>query len=507
MISRSVRGSSLTTVVVEAGGLVVVVADVVVVGTVVVSTLGAGVGVGPAVVAVVDVQAPMSRPKVRSGAKRCTRESFRRGDGTATRRGRGMSPERYLRGVQPYDSPQEAAFRAEARAWLEANASLNVEPPVLISSIIAEWSPEEEERQLAAARAWQATKFDAGWAGIHWPEKYGGRGETIMEAVIFAQEESRFDVPQDALEVGVGWCGLAVLAHAAEELSARVLPPLLRGDEVWCQLFSEPAAGSDLAGLVTRADRDGEDWVLTGQKVWTTLAHHADWGLCIARHDPDLPKHLGLTAFLVDMHQDGIEARPMRQMTDSANFNEVFLDGARVPDTRRVGEVGEGWRVATTTFMYERYSPSFSNTGVLDALRAVVVESGRAGDPEIRDRFSDIYVRAQALRYTVMRLLTAVAEGRSPGPEGSTMKLAGTMLLEDIYALGLDLQGPFGSLAGGDAPRRGDWHAGFLGVPGLRIGGGTDAIQRNIIGERVLGLPPDVRVDKDVPFREVPRSG
>jgi acyl-CoA dehydrogenase len=408
--------------------------------------------------------------------------------------------------VRPYDSPEEAAFRAEARSWLEANAERHAEARVLLSSIIAEWSPAEEEEELERARAWQRKKFDAGWAGVDWPAAHGGRGGTAMEALIFSEEEAHFDVPADALVVGIGWCGKAILEHADGVLAGRMLPPLLRGDEVWCQLFSEPSAGSDLAGLGTRATRDGDEWILHGQKSWTTLAHLADWGLLISRHDPDLPKHQGLTAFLLDMKGEGIEARSLRQMTDSANFNEVFFDGARVPDSQRVGDVGSGWAVVLSAFTHERFSSSFANTGVISALRALVEQSGRGDEPEIRDRFADVYIRAQTLRYTNLRLLTAVSHGKNPGPEGSTMKLAGSILLSDIYELGLDLLGAYGGLGGRDAPAGGEWHAGFLGIPGLRIGGGTDQIQRNIIGERVLGLPPDIRVDKGIAFSEVPRS-
>ena len=406
--------------------------------------------------------------------------------------------------MQPYDSPEEAAFRAEARAWLKVHAEPYDEPPVTASAIVAEWTPEEEEQRLGAARRWQRTKYEDGWAGISWPREYGGRGGTLIQQLIFSQEEARFDVPHDALVVGLGWCGPAVLQHGTEALKRQMLPPLLRGDEVWCQLFSEPAAGSDSGAMETRALRDGDEWVITGQKVWTTFAHRSDWGLCVARHDPDLPKHRGLTAFIVDMEDPGVECRPLRQMTNSANFNEVFLEGVRVPDERRVGEVGDGWRVVITTFMYERYGGSFSGGGIVESLRALLIESGRAGDPEMRDRFAGLYARAQALRYNSLRLLTAVSRGRLPGPEGSIMKLAGTLLLSDIYEFALDLLGPQALLVGAATPWDGEWQDAFLGAPGLRIGGGTDQIQRNIIGERVLGLPPDIRVDKDVPFSRVP---
>ena len=408
--------------------------------------------------------------------------------------------------MQPYDSPEEKAFRDEVTAWLEANAARYVQPPIAPSAIVAEWTEEEEEARLEEAKDWQRTKYDAGWAGITWPTEYGGRGGTPIQAVIFGQEESDFDVPKDALVVGLGWCGPAVMLLGTEEQRQRFLPPLLRGDELWCQLFSEPGAGSDLAGLTTKAVSDGDEWVLSGQKVWTTFAHRSDWGLCIARHDPEQKKHQGLTAFLVGMKADGIECRPLRQMTDSSNFNEVFLDGVRVPDAQRIGEVGDGWRVAITTFMYERFGGSFSGGGVARSLRKLIAASGRQNDPKVRQRYADIYARGQALRYSGLRLITAISQGKAPGPEGSVMKLAGTMVLTDLYEFAVDLLGPEGMLIAGDASHGGEWQDAFLGTPGLRIGGGTDQIQRNIIGERVLGLPPEPRVDKGVPFSEVPRS-
>ncbi len=279
---------------------------------------------------------------------------------------------------------------------------------------------------------------------------------------------------------------------------------MLRGDEVWCQLFSEPGAGSDLAGLRTTATRDGDDWRVTGQKVWTTFAHHSDWGLCIARHDPSASKHRGLTAFMVDMGSRGIEARPLRQMTDAATFNEVFLDDVRVPDTSRVGAVGDGWRVVITTFMWERIAAIGGGERILNGLRELIRQRGKSADPDVRARYAGIYARAEALRFTMLRLLTAISQGRMPGPEGSIMKLAATDVLGDVYDLALDLLGPDAMGLGKGAPWAGEWQAGVLGTPGLRIGGGTDAVQRNIIGERVLGLPGDVRVDKDLPFEEIP---
>lgn len=408
--------------------------------------------------------------------------------------------------MEPYDSPEEAAFRAEALAFLGAHASLLPENVVSPSAIIAEWSPEEEDQRLGEAKRWQRLKFDSGWAGISWPKEYGGRGGSLMEDIIFRMEEAHFDVPHDILVVGLGWCGPALLAHGTQAQRDRFLPRVLSGDDVWCQLFSEPGAGSDLAGLSTRAIRDGDEWVISGQKVWTTFAHRSDWGMCIARHDPSAQKHQGLSAFMVDMKAPGVSARPLRQMTDSANFNEVFLDEVRVPDENRIGEIGDGWRIVTTTFMWERINVLPGGERIIDALIRLVRENAKLDDPLVRDRVADIYARAGALRSTMLRLLTSISQGSLPGPEGSIMKLAATDLLTDVFDLALDVLGPEAVLLDGSGRWAREWQAGFLGTPGLRIGGGTDQVQRNIIGERVLGLPKEPRVDLDVPFEELVRS-
>ena len=392
--------------------------------------------------------------------------------------------------VQPHDSPEEALFRQAARAWLEANALRPQRPAIAPSAIVAEWAPEVEAVKLAEARAWQRRKFEAGWAGVAWPKAYGGRGGTPVEQVIFAQEEAAFDVPHDALAVGIGWCGPALIFLGSDDQKARHLPAILSGQELWCQLFSEPGAGSDLAGLETKALRDGEEWVISGQKVWTTFAHRSDFGLCIARTDSEVPRHKGLTAFIVDMKSPGVTTRPIRQMTGSANFNEVFLDDVRVPDHCRVANLGDGWRVVVTTFMFERTS-LFSMAGwVGEAMGGLLTERG-SGDWLSRDRWMRTWIKGRVLGFTNLRLLTAIAQGRIPGPEGSVGKLVGTLLLSDLYDQAVDLLGAEGMLAGADAPVGGEWQDSFLGTPGLRVGGGTDQIQRNIIAERILGLPKD----------------
>ncbi|HEX2369605.1 MAG TPA: acyl-CoA dehydrogenase family protein [Acidimicrobiia bacterium] len=400
--------------------------------------------------------------------------------------------------MDPRDSEEEAAFRAEARSWLERNARLRPRPAIVSSAIVAEWSPEEEESRFQAAVDWQRLKSSEGWAGIAWPTKYGGRGAGLVESVIFDEEETRFDLSRDALSVGLGWCGPAVLAHGSEEQRDRFLPPLLRGDEVWCQLFSEPDAGSDVAGLRTRAVRDGEEWVLSGQKAWTTFAHRSDWGLCIARTDSALPKHRGLTAFVVDMHDPGVRCNPLVQMTGSSNFNEVFLDEVVVPDDRVVGGVGQGWSVVITTFMFERIGVIFDTEGLVEALKHLIGEKGAGDRRQVRERFARVAIGSRILQFHKLRLLTSLAQGRTPGPEGSVVKLAATRFLSEAYELGLYVLGPAATVIGsGEAA---EWLSAFLGAPGLRIGGGTDEVQKNIVGERVLGLPGEPRPDRDLPF-------
>jgi alkylation response protein AidB-like acyl-CoA dehydrogenase len=340
--------------------------------------------------------------------------------------------------------------------------------------------------RLNEARLWQRRKFEAGWAGIAWPSQYGGRGGSPIEQAIFDQEEAAFDVLGDALVVGLGWCGPALLLFGDERQRQRFLPPLLSGDELWCQLFSEPDAGSDLAGLSTRAEKDGDEWVISGEKVWTTFAHRSELGLCIARHDAALPKHRGLTAFVVDMRSAGVEARPIKQMTGAANFNQVHLDGVRVPDENRVGEPGDGWRVVITTFMFERIGASFaSGLPGIEALRAMIGHS-----PLKKDQFTQLWIRQRVLSIQSLRTLTALSQGKVPGPEGSLGKLSATQTITSIYTLGIESLGAGGMLAGKDAT--GEWADAFLGAPGLRIGGGTDDVQRNIIAERILGLPGDL---------------
>ena len=405
------------------------------------------------------------------------------------------------------DTPQEAEFRDKARAWLEQNAKPR-DPSQNLPNPLGE---REDDAAVAAAKAWQATKFDAGWAVLTWPEEYGGQGLGRMENVIWNQEETKFDTPPNIYTIGHGMLGPTIMAHGSDEQKERYLRDMARGQEVWCQLFSEPDAGSDLAGLRTTAVRDGDDWVINGQKIWSTGAHFSDWGMIVTRTDPNVPKHAGLTYFIVDMNAPGIEARPIRQINGGSGFNEVFFSDVRVPDSNRLGAVGDGWAVAITTLMNERVAiGGGSSAGTLRNLFKLARETRRNGKPAIEDsavrqRLADFYVKAKGLQYTSYRTLSALLRGATPGPEGSIGKAVGAPLGQEMAAFGLDLQGPYAGVADTEhGVHEGLWQDLYLGVPGMRIAGGTDEILKNIIAERVLRLPPEVRVDKDRAFRDVP---
>jgi alkylation response protein AidB-like acyl-CoA dehydrogenase len=307
--------------------------------------------------------------------------------------------------------------------------------------------------------------------------------------------------------------GPTIIAHGTAAQQQRFLPPMLRGEEVWCQLFSEPGAGSDLANLSTRADRDGDEWVVSGQKVWTSGAHYSDWGILLARTDLDQPKHRGITYFLLDMRAPGIEVRPLRQMTGGAAFNEVFLTEVRIPHENVVGELNAGWGVAMTTLANERTFMSGGNRPMgVAGLLALSSAHGRAADRLTRQGLAAAHTRAELSRYLGMRVRTATSQGKVPGPgpsgrereaQSSIGKLSAAWNAKRNGELALAVEGAGGMLSGADAPSGGSWQQSFLGAPSLRIAGGSDEVQRNVIGERVLGLPPEPRVDKDVPFRKL----
>ncbi len=402
------------------------------------------------------------------------------------------------------DTPDEAAFRAEARAFLEANAERR-KP----GEVEGYRRGQEEPGAIEAAQAFQAKKHAAGFAGIAWPTEWGGRGGTPIQQVIYSQEEAKYKVLSNVFGIGLAMAIPTICTWSTPEHRARFAPPALRGEEIWCQLFSEPSGGSDLAQLRTRAERDGDGWIVNGQKIWTSGAHYCRFGILVARTDPNVPKHAGLTFFVLDMQTPGVEIRPIRQMSGSSHFNEVFFTNVRIPDTMRVGEVGKGWRVALTTLMNERYGmreapgPDFAE--VFELARAIELEDGPAlENAAVQERLAEWYVRTQGLRFTKYRTMTALSRGQTPGPESSITKLVAANKLQEIAAYGLDLLGMDGVAMGKDQPIGGLFEEALLYSPALRIAGGTDEILRNIIAERVLGLPQDPRVDKDIPYRDVP---
>ncbi len=403
------------------------------------------------------------------------------------------------------DTPDEATFRAEARTWLEAHAPAKGGPEDFSTGFLEGTIDEADHVRLS--KGWQRRLFDHRWAGITWPRRFGGRGGTAMQASIFAQEQQRFGVTTGAFAVGIGMAGPTIMEHGTDAQRQRYLPAMLRGDEVWCQLFSEPGAGSDLAAIATRAERDGDDWVVTGQKVWTSSAGASDWGVLLARTDPDVPKHRGITYFLVDMRSPGFDVRPLRQMTGASHFSEVFLDGVRIPADQVLGEVHGGWTCAITTLSNERGLIAGGNrSSDTAALIALARKLGRSGHPVLRQVLVDCWSRQQIQRFLAFRAQTALSQGRPPGPETSVMKLFAAEYLRRLGDAALELLGPDGMLAA-DGPDDGEWQARFLHAPAIRIAGGSNEIQRNIIGERVLNLPREASVDRDVAFRDLLRAG
>jgi len=398
------------------------------------------------------------------------------------------------------ESPAEAAFRAEVRDWLDVHVGVDRDQQVGRLAGV-------DEVDVEGSRAFQGLLAEHGWAAIAWPEEYGGRGGTPTEAAIFFEEALSQRSLMGMFVVGVAMAGPTIITHGTDEQKQRFLPPMMRGEEVWCQLFSEPGAGSDLAGLSTRAERDGDEWVVNGQKVWTSGAEHSDYGILLARTDPDATKHRGISYFLIDMHQPGVEVRPLRQITGASHFSEVFLTDARVPHANLLGELHGGWAVTMTTLANERAFMGGGSSGPgVDDLFALARELGASGDPLVRQGLARAYSRAQIMRYLGMRVRTATSRGLPPGPEASVMKLFAAWNLKGNAELAMQIEGASGMLAGDDAPDNGRWQQTLLQATALRIAGGSDQVQRNVAGERTLGLPPEPRVDKDVPFRELARA-
>ncbi|GAA3360852.1 acyl-CoA dehydrogenase family protein [Saccharopolyspora gregorii] len=382
-----------------------------------------------------------------------------------------------------------------------------------VRDFLAEHDPGGDRLEFLRAR------FDAGLAWVNYPVGLGGRDAPRALQPVVDAEFAAAGAPDNAPSrngIGLGMAAPTILRFGTDEQRARYLRPLWTGEEVWCQLFSEPGAGSDLAALATRAVRDSDDWIVEGQKVWTSFAHRAQWAILVARSDPDAPKHKGLTYFVCDMTDPNVDVRPLRQITGEAEFNEVFLNGVRIPDSQRLGEVGQGWQVAMGTLMNERVAIGGGSAGRESGMIGVLAEQWRA-HPEARtpgahDRLLRLWVEAEATRLTGQRLRQQLAVG-TPGPEGSAVKLAFSRLNQEISGFEVELLGEEG-LAYDDWTLRRPENVDFTGRgPGYRylrakgnsIEGGTSEVLRNVIAERVLGLPPEIRTDKDVPWKELPR--
>jgi alkylation response protein AidB-like acyl-CoA dehydrogenase len=405
--------------------------------------------------------------------------------------------------MAPPDSRDDAAFRGAARAWLSAHATLREEAGDRSDGPAAQ-TPEAQHEHFRRGRAWQRTLYDGGWAGIDWPRRFGGRGGTAWEAVMFAQEMARFDVTSGFVGSTIGMVGAVLMRHGTPEQQDQFLRPLLRADDAWCQLFSEPAAGSDLANVSTRAVRDGDDFVVNGQKVWTSSAHLCDWALLLARTDVDVPKHKGITFLLLDLGTPGIDIRPLRQITGSAHFNEVFLTDVRVPACRVVGSVDGGWGPARTVLSSEATGVANAETaGDTGDLVRLAGDVGRSGDPLVRQRLVGAHADERVLGLMTDRVTAAVRHDTRAPLHGSAVKVFWSEARVRRDELAVHLLGPGGMLAGADAHRDGHWQTQLLNRFWATIGGGTSEVHRTMIADAALGLPPEPRVDKDVPFRHL----
>ncbi len=400
------------------------------------------------------------------------------------------------------DSPEEAAFRAEAYAWLADHASLRRTD----GSGASPWSdPGGLDATMQRSREWQRVLYDGGWSGITLPKEYGGRGGSGMQQTIFNEEQAKFDVSVGAFSVAVSMVVPTLIVHGTETQKKEHIDAILRGDELWCQLYSEPGAGSDLASLGTRAVLDGDEYVVNGQKVWNSFAQYADYGILLARTDPDAPKHRGITYFIVDMKTPGIDVRPLVQITGVADFNEVFLSDVHIPIDNVLGDVNNGWRVAQTTLGNERAMIGGGGPGraTTDDIIQLARRFGVADDPVVRQQLAQTFIRAGVLEYMGYRLRTAMSKGQMPGPEASVLKLAFSRHMALTGDVVMAIMGPEAMLWGADGPDHSKWQDYFLSQYSVRLGGGTDEVQKNVIAERALGLPRDPVSDKDVPWRDL----
>jgi len=404
------------------------------------------------------------------------------------------------------DTPEETIFRKEASDWLSANATLKDDDTV------GNYPGMGEDDALSLAKKWAAKLYDSGWACLHWPKEYGGRGSTPIERVIWGQEASKYRIPGGFFEIGQGMAGPVLMMYANEDQKKRYLPPMAKGEEIWCQLFSEPGAGSDLAGLKTKSVLEGDTWTINGQKIWTSGAHYSDYGILVTRSDPSAQKHKGLTYFFLDMKSPGVETRPIKQISGGANFNEVYFTDVKIPDAQRLGSVGEGWKVALTTLMNERLAVGDASGPDFQEAFNLACEHDLNGDLAIkdgyvRDKLADWYCQTSGLKYTKYRNISALSRGETPGPQASITKIVSGNKLQEIANFGMDMMDAAGIVRSDSSEaEQAMYQMGFFGAAGIRIAGGTDEILRNIISEQVLGLPQDMRADKGIPFNEIPSS-
>src|SRR5580693_3149337 len=391
-------------------------------------------------------------------------------------------------------------FRARARAWLDANA------PRRGADEEAEAETRGQAAVIAEQKAFQAKLYDAGFAGVTWPKEYGGQGLTSAEQIVWSQESRDYDLPTGVFFIGLSMPGNTILEVGSEAQKKRFLPRMLRGEEIWCQLFSEPGAGSDVASLQTSAVRDGDEWVLNGQKVWTSGAQYSDYGAILARTDPAQPKHSGISMFIVDMHAPGVTVRPLKVATGHSPFNEVFFDNVRIPADALIGAENKGWDAAVVMLRHERIAigtmgSSRTSPLAFDSLRDLAAGLGRTSDQGVRRDLAELYARSKAVQLFALMLREETQAGRLPGARGSVAKLAGSELGRFAGNVAADVLGD--QLAGYDQEAMAAVTTSIVAAPGNSIAGGTAEIQRNIIGERVLGLAKDPGVDRATPFNQL----
>jgi len=387
-------------------------------------------------------------------------------------------------------SPQEEAFREEIKEWLTVNMKelpkwwfdRNLKRPEIDS---------EEYHQFSVW--WHRKLYDGGFIGINWPKEYGGRGATLMEQVVFSEELAKHRAPGPTNAIGIGWCGPTIISAGTDEQKKRFLTPMLKAEEIWCQGFSEPEAGSDLANCQTRAVEDGDDYIVNGQKVWTSGARNSDWAVLITKTDPDAARHRNLSYFLLDMHAPGVEVRPLQQMTGHSEFNETFLDNVRIPKSMMVGEKNRGWYVAMGTLEFERsgIGAAIGRENTITDLIRIAREMNRNDDPIIRQKMSQLFIEGNVVKYMGLRALSKQLRGENPGPESAVGSAFGMELNQRLQDFAMQVQGPYSRLVRDSkyAIDDGRWQYGFLRSRGNTIETGTSEIKRNVIAQRVLGLP------------------